>query len=121
MINQTKKIIINKILCFIVVFVDICIMNFLNIKQLLGEKGISGKELAEAVNVTENAISLIINGKRQPRFELLKQIADYLEVPFERLFKTDDRYNDLYTVDENGTFIFIGRVDLNEIKKLTDK
>lgn len=93
----------------------------LQIKELLRIKGITAGQLAEAVGVSYTSINLIINNKQQPRFELLKQIADYLEVPFERLFKTDDRYNDLYTVDENGTFIFIGRVDLNEIKKLTNK
>ncbi|WP_319589655.1 helix-turn-helix transcriptional regulator [uncultured Draconibacterium sp.] len=58
----------------------------LRIKDLLKEKGISGKEMASRLDITENAFSLIINGKRQPRFELLQLIAEKLDVDIRELF-----------------------------------
>ena len=63
-------------------------MEILRLKEALKEKGVTGKELAEKVDVTENAISLIANGKRQPRFELLMDIANVLDVDLTELFKT---------------------------------
>ncbi|MAO10015.1 MAG: transcriptional regulator [Flavobacteriaceae bacterium] len=63
-------------------------MEILRLKEALKEKGVTGKELAEKVDVTENAISLIANGKRQPRFELLMDIANVLDVDLKELFKT---------------------------------
>ncbi len=62
-------------------------MNILRIKELLKDKGITGKTLAENIGITENALSMIINGKRQPRFELLYDIASYLDVDIRDLFK----------------------------------
>ncbi|MCG8207062.1 helix-turn-helix transcriptional regulator [Tenacibaculum finnmarkense genomovar finnmarkense] len=61
-------------------------MNILRLKDLLKEKGITGKELARKVDKTENAISMILNNKRQPRFELLLKIADVLDVDIKELF-----------------------------------
>ncbi|MBE7653526.1 helix-turn-helix transcriptional regulator [Tenacibaculum finnmarkense] len=61
-------------------------MNILRLKDLLKEKGITGKELARKVDKTENAISMILNNKRQPRFELLLKIADVLNVDIKELF-----------------------------------
>ncbi|MDD3772108.1 MAG: helix-turn-helix transcriptional regulator [Weeksellaceae bacterium] len=58
----------------------------LKIKEILKEKGITGKDLAKELNITENAFSLIVNGKRQPRFELLAEIAKYLDVDIRELF-----------------------------------
>ena len=63
-------------------------MEILRLKEALKEKGVTGKELAEKVDVTENAISLIANGKRQPRFELLMDIANVLDVDLKELFNT---------------------------------
>ncbi|MCD8400319.1 helix-turn-helix transcriptional regulator [Tenacibaculum finnmarkense] len=61
-------------------------MNILRLKDLLKEKGITGKELAQKVDKTENAISMILNNKRQPRFELLLKIAGVLNVDIKELF-----------------------------------
>ncbi|MCK5136631.1 MAG: helix-turn-helix transcriptional regulator [Bacteroidales bacterium] len=66
-------------------------MNYLRIKDLLKEKGLTAKDLALDLNITENGISMIVNGKRQPRFELLQQIADRLDLEIWQLFKGSDK------------------------------
>jgi transcriptional regulator with XRE-family HTH domain len=58
----------------------------LRIKEVLKEKKISGKVLAEHLGITENSVSLILNNKRQPRFETLSDIASYLKVDVRELF-----------------------------------
>lgn len=50
-------------------------------------KGITGKALAEAVGVSIPAISAIVTGKSQPRFELLEKIAEVLGVELKDLFR----------------------------------
>ncbi len=61
-------------------------MEVLRLKQILKEKNVSGKQLAEKVGVSENTISFIATGKTQPRFELLLQIAKELDVDIRNLF-----------------------------------
>jgi len=63
-------------------------MNILKLKEVLKEKKVTGKELSLKVDVTENAISMIINNKRQPRFELLVKIATALDVDIRELFNS---------------------------------
>ena len=55
-------------------------------KELLKEKGVSGKSLAESVQITETSMSRIINGDQQPRFDLLVNIANTLDVDIRDLF-----------------------------------
>lgn len=69
-------------------------MEILRLKDVLKEKGVTGKELSSKVDITENALSMIINGKRQPRFELLIEISKVLDVDVRELFvptKEDDQ------------------------------
>lgn len=61
-------------------------MNVLRLKEILRQKGMSGKSLAETVGITETSLSRIINGDQQPRFELLLQIAEALDVDIRDLF-----------------------------------
>jgi transcriptional regulator with XRE-family HTH domain len=61
-------------------------MSVLRLKEVLKQKGISGKSLAETVGITETSLSRIINGDQQPRFELLLQIAEALDVDIRELF-----------------------------------
>jgi len=55
-------------------------INILRIKEILKERNITSKALAREMGVSENSLSLAINGKTQPRFELLIGIARYLKV-----------------------------------------
>ena len=82
--------------------------NYLQIQKFMTEKGISGKSLSDQLKITPNSVSLIINGKRQPRFETLKQIADILEVDIRELFtptKTKETKEvELFTKGNDGQF-----------------
>lgn len=84
------------------------------IKELMKEKGISGKDLSQKMDITENSLSLIINGKRQPRYETLIQIADILQVDLRDLFKptkANEEATDLYTKNASGEFVKIGAIN----------
>lgn len=72
----------------------------LRLKEILAEKGITGKELAANVkvskrdsegretkgSVSQNAISSIVNGTTFPKPELLSEIARVLDVDVRELF-----------------------------------
>lgn len=94
------------------IFVDIkSIMSVLRLKEILKEKGISGKELAEKVNVSENTISFIATGKTQPRFELLLLIAETLDIDIRELFNpTKDSNTENIYVQRDGSFVPIGEI-----------
>jgi transcriptional regulator with XRE-family HTH domain len=61
-------------------------MSVLRLKEVLKEKEMSGKKLAEIVGITETSLSRIINGDQQPRFDLLLKIAQTLNVDIRELF-----------------------------------
>ncbi|NAS32441.1 helix-turn-helix domain-containing protein [Flavobacteriaceae bacterium R38] len=61
-------------------------MSVLRLKEVLKEKEVSGKTLAETVGITETSLSRIIKGDQQPRFDLLLQIAETLDVDIRDLF-----------------------------------
>ena len=51
------------------------------LKEIMKEKKISGKELAEGANTTEATISRYVSGKRSPEIlEVLKNAAKFLGV-----------------------------------------
>lgn len=86
-------------------------MQILRIKELLKEKGISGKQLAQILNVTENSISLILNNKRQPRFETLIEIAKVLDVDIRDLFlPTKETESDTLYIKKNGELVAVGKL-----------
>lgn len=86
-------------------------MQILRIKELLKEKGISGKQLAQILNVTENSISLILNNKRQPRFETLLDIAKVLDVDIRDLFlPTKETETDTLYIKKDGELVAVGKL-----------
>jgi len=50
------------------------------IKQLRNEKELTQQELADYLNVAKSTISMYENGKREPDFEKLEEIADFFNV-----------------------------------------
>ena len=58
----------------------------LRLRDLLKQKKITGKSLAEKVGVSDNTISFILTGKTHPRPELLLKIAVALDVDLRTLF-----------------------------------
>lgn len=69
-----------------------CIMsNFPSkIKKLRIENGLTQKQIAESLNVSQNAIYNWENGKREPNLDMIKQIAKYFDFPLYLLL--DDNY-----------------------------
>ncbi len=61
-------------------------MNILRLKEVLKEKEITGKDLAEKVGVTPASISNIVQGNSFPKPELLVKIANTLDVDIRDLF-----------------------------------
>ncbi|MCM4170070.1 XRE family transcriptional regulator [Arenibacter sp. TNZ] len=62
-------------------------MELLRLKEILGKKGISGKDLAETVGVSPVSISNIVQGNSFPKPDLLLSIAKELEVDVRELFR----------------------------------
>ena len=61
------------------------------LKQLRKENGITAKQLAEKLQVSESTISLYENGKREPDFKMLLNIADYFNVSVDYLLGKDEQ------------------------------
>ena len=60
--------------------------NIYQIGEILKEKGVSGKDFAVKIGITETSMSRIIQGKQQPKPELLLKIAKALDVDIRELF-----------------------------------
>ena len=56
----------------------------LRIKEILKEKGLTQKDLAQKLDVTEMAVSKVINGS--PNVSTLERVADALGVEVSELF-----------------------------------
>lgn len=66
----------------------------MRIKELLKQRGMTAKELAEKLNLSSAALSQSLNGN--PTLERLTQIADCLGVPVSELF--EDYVTDKVTI-----------------------
>lgn len=85
-------------------------MDLLRLKELLKEKDITGKELADKVGVSPVAISNISSGNSFPKPELLVKIAEELDVDVRDLFNpTKDNREPIY-IERNGKFLSIGEI-----------
>lgn len=62
----------------------------MRIKQILREKGITAKELAARLGMTETGLSISIGEKGNPPLKRLQQIADALGVEVSELFTPKD-------------------------------
>jgi transcriptional regulator with XRE-family HTH domain len=86
-------------------------MELLRLKELLADKGMSGKILAEKVDVSQNTVSNIVSGKNFPKPELLLKIAEVLDVDVRDLFNS--------TKDRTGNPLINGYLEFNgEIHKI---
>lgn len=92
----------------------------LRVKELLQERGIKMKEMAEQISVTPESLSRTLNGN--PQYSTLKKIAEYLNVKVRDLFRDDD---DVKTDNEmkgslyfnNTMFVFNTRKELEKFLK----
>ncbi|MBB2921267.1 helix-turn-helix transcriptional regulator [Cellulomonas cellasea] len=58
------------------------------IAALRAERGISRRQLAEALDVHYQTVGYLERGESSPRLHLALRIAEYLEVPVEVIFST---------------------------------
>lgn len=61
-----------------------------NLRAIRMNTGISQTELAEALGVTQAAVSAWELGKKEPNFETCETIADYFNVPLSSVIVTRD-------------------------------
>ena len=94
-------------------------MELLRIKELIKEKGLTGKDLAERVGVHPVNFSKIVSGNSFPKPELLKKIAEELDIDIRELF-----YSTKETEELNGFIEYKGEVykiksteDLNRLSQ----
>lgn len=64
------------------------------LKELRANAGLTQKELANSLNVTQTAITYWENEKREPSLDMIAKIADYFNVSVESLL-TKDEYTQL--------------------------
>jgi transcriptional regulator with XRE-family HTH domain len=87
-------------------------MNILRLKELLNEKGITGKELAEKVEVTPASISNIVQGNSFPKPDLLIKIARVLNVDVRDLFQsTKPNETETIFVFREGSYTPVGKLN----------
>ena len=55
------------------------------IKEVLGEKGIKQKWLAEKLDKSFNTVNSYVQNRQQPRLEVLNEIAEILDVDIKEL------------------------------------
>lgn len=86
-------------------------MSILRLKELLNEKGITGKELAEKVEVTPASISNIVQGNSFPKPDLLIKIAEVLNVDVRELFiPTKETKTETLFALRDGSYIPVGEL-----------
>lgn len=85
-------------------------VNILRLKEILKEKGVTGKELADMIGVTPASISNIIQGNSFPKPETLLNIANALNVDIRDLFNstTTTTATPLYIKNDKGDFVECG-------------
>lgn len=88
--------------------------NILRLKEVLKEKGVTGKELAQRLGMTETSISRMLNGLQYPKIETLLNIATALNVDIRDLFKStaNTTATPLYIKNDKGDFVECGALYL---------
>lgn len=107
---------LNIVLIFVLLAKKVITMNILRLKEVLAERGVSGKDLASKVGMTPTTISNIIQGNNFPKPETLVAIASALDVDVKDLFiptKERPEEREGLFVKRDGEFIKIGEIDLS--------
>ena len=93
-----------------------------NLKAIRIEKGLSRKDLAEKVFVSDSVIGACERGERSPKLELLCDLADALHVPIDDLLGHDDYCREYERVEQYRLKRACDLVKMtgNEIKPLDD-
>jgi len=90
-------------------------MDHLRLRELLKEKNMTGKQLAEQVGISTVAVSKIVSGNSFPRPEVLRKIAEALDVELRDLFTPEGEAQALY-IKKGETYIKVGEINPNSLK-----
>lgn len=93
-------------------------MSVLRIKEVLTEKGVTGKDLAGKVGLTETSISRIVKGDQYPKIETLIAIASALDVDVKDLFvstKEAEALEPIY-MKQGEKLVEVGKMDVSKVK-----
>ncbi len=89
----------------------------MKIKELREKKGISQKELADYLNITQVQISKYELGKNEPDLNTTKKIAEYFNVTIDYLLGTSEENIILITKNDLETL----KDSANKINKIVEK
>lgn len=64
---------------------EVAQLNVKKLKKILDDKGIQQQDLAVAVGVSQAFISYVIKGFKEPSINVLKRMAEYLNVKVDEL------------------------------------
>jgi len=97
--------------------------DIIRIKQILEEKGISVKDFADKAGVSYTYASEIVRNVKFPRPEVLKQIANSLDIDIRELFIStkevlEAETREIFVKNEDGTFEQIGYINKNALVSL---
>ncbi|WP_223144727.1 helix-turn-helix domain-containing protein [Macrococcoides canis] len=81
------------------------------------KKGISQKELAEKINVSNAVMSRYESGTRSPDFEKLKHIAEVLEVSIDYLLDHEKTTTETFLLNSSEGFSDLPIDEQNRIEK----
>ena len=90
----------------------------LRVKDLLREKGITQKDLADKLSITEVGLSKSLSEKGNPTITTLENIANALNVGFVELFVPKNDGTSGY-IEHNGAIHKINSIE--DIKKLLEE
>ncbi|EFB62562.1 helix-turn-helix transcriptional regulator [Lactobacillus gasseri] len=75
------------------------------IKQLREEKGVSQSDVANAVGITRQAVSLYEQGKRAPKLEIWQKLADLFEVSVPYLQGLSEMSEQVYLIQSTDCLV----------------
>ena len=70
------------------------------LRDLLAEKDITQKQLADSLNMGVSTLSNYVQNNREPDFGTLKRLADYFDVTTDYLLNHRTKYSVSYSEDE---------------------
>lgn len=63
------------------------------LKQLMEQRGITHRDLGNALGISESAVSLYANDKRRPKEDIGRRMASYFNIPYSYLIDDESNYN----------------------------
>lgn len=70
----------------------------IRLKEIMKEKGVTGRELALRLNTSPQYISNVVSGRQNMSLESLENVANLLEVELWELFKAPDTAPPLHSL-----------------------